>query len=304
MRRPFPSEIFKFKNNKTYIFPTGFGFAFGALLFILLLMAIGYANNLIYLYVFGLISIALTSMYLTNKNISRLKILKVGANELYAEEDGYLLVEVTNTEFRESFELTASVKGNENDKTWNLIPRKRTVSLTIPFSPKVRGWHSLPAVQISSDYPFGLLTAWKTFRSSQEVLVYPPRKGQIDFPVQTWDERLYSGLGLFRDHRAYQSSDSPRRIDWRASSRTQTLLTKNYEGLDHPLLHFHWDQTRHLISFESRLAQLSLWIHKAYTLDLEFILEIGKFKSSRSRGDQHFRTCMEFLSILKPEDVS
>ncbi len=84
----------KRKKTRTYIFPTSFGFAFGAMALVLFFLAVGYANNLIYIFVFFLISVAFTGVFITNRNVDGVELVSLQADEflpMSAEKSWHLL---------------------------------------------------------------------------------------------------------------------------------------------------------------------------------------------------------------------
>lgn len=63
---------------------------------VLFFLAVGYANNLIYIFVFFLISVALTSVLITNKNVDGVEIENIYGENLFAEERSALVVHLKN----------------------------------------------------------------------------------------------------------------------------------------------------------------------------------------------------------------
>ena len=93
----FRGNSFRLKPDRTYIFPTGFGVAYGVLSFILLVMAIGYGNNIQYFFVFLLVSMGITIAWTTNKNIESLVVEDLKSNFIFAKEKNINTEEKRNT---------------------------------------------------------------------------------------------------------------------------------------------------------------------------------------------------------------
>lgn len=264
----------------------------------LLLMAMTYANNLVYLYTFSLISVALMSMALTNENVRRLKAGRPQVTEAFALEPAWLSLELENPSRNDSRDFKLRVgRQKENSERFELEARRSTL-LRTPWTPERRGWIGLPSVTLSSDFPFGLLWAWKWTESGGEILVYPEKKGVWDFPAAADLSSSTDRLGLFRDHRLYQSTDSPRRIDWRATARVGDLLVKNFDSDEGVTLAFDWAQTSHLPDVEARLSQLTLWICRAEDTGGRYSLRLPGFESGLSSGPTHRRRCLEALAVF------
>jgi len=280
--------------KRPFIFPTGFGFAFGSLAFVQLMMAIASQNNLIYLFVFAEISIALASMFYTNLNIHRVQLDDIKTSDCFAQETNW--VEIYLKTLKDKPIYQTSVRWNFEKTGLSLPPN--TLFLSIPWTPKRRGLQKVPALTVESSYPFGLLRSWKIQRFHKEVLVLPCRRGNTNFPASSIGNNAVDNQGLFYDLRQFQRGDWPRRIDWRASQRAQKLLIRRFEEESSMQLEFSWNDTAHISNGEGRISQLALWVDKAEKQNSEYSLRVGAWNSGRGRGHGHWLKCMEHLALL------
>lgn len=288
------------KGTRTYIFPTGFGLAFAAMALVLFFLAVGYANNLIYLFVFFLIAVAVTGTLVTNRNIEGLELEAIRADAFFAEEKSRIGVRLKNYKSLASWQLEAYFGKNPSSLAQrDCVRGLEEQELSVDFICAQRGWIPLPRLIVQSTFPFGLLRAWKLFKNTPSILVFPARRGDVIFPSESSSQDELKNSGLFRDHRPHQSSDSVMRVDWRASARRQQLLVKNFEELEKPTLRFQWSQTQHLQETEKRLSQLSLWIDQAERNGHQYSLELVNQKTSLDRGPAHWRRCLEMLAVFK-----
>lgn len=291
----------KDKASRTFILPTGFGYAFAGVALVLLMMAMGYANNLIYLFVFSLISLAMSGTWLTNQNVDRIKIRKINEPLLFAKEENAIEVSLVNPSKAVVYHLELLFgKKNPATKILKILPGEQR-EVIAKWKPTSRGEHILPVLQLRGKFPFDLLQAWRTFREPALQKIYPQRRGDFSWPKAALAAQGQDSQGLFRDHRIFQSTDSPRRIDWRASARHQELLVKNFESQPLENLAFDWSQTEHLPHFEDRLSQLSLWLSRAEEAGLNYSLRVGNFHSGLSKGSSHLRKCLDPLATALPE---
>lgn len=275
---------------------------FGGLSFFLLMAALGYANNLLYFFVFFLLSVALTAMVITDRNIHRIKISACSIPSCYVGEDAVVQLHLYNTDKRPSFLIEGKIAGEISSvKT---IDAGSAATLGLKWKPTKRGWNQAPRVQIQSSYPFGMLNSWKLYHNKEKILVFPARRGFMNIPLNQRASELSGELGLFRDLREYLTSDSSRRIDWRASTKHQKLLTKNFESEGTQAYHFSWLQTQALEDFERRISQLAAWIDLCEKMGYNYSLEIGSFISGVSHGNFHYQKCLQFLAELEPEMLS
>lgn len=294
-KRPqwFRSKATSQDQKRPYIVPTGFGFVFGTLALVQLIMAITAQNNLIYLFVFTEVSIALASMFFSNSNIHRAQLASMEAMTCFANEESWVEIQLKNT--KPSYQLYLKWSFQKNG-SYPLLPSSHQIQ--IPWTPRRRGLQALPKLVIESTFPFGLLRCWKVIRSKKEVLVLPERKGNASYPSSTRGDSTVDQLGLFHDIRKFQRGDWPRRIDWRASQRSQQMMIRRYEEESAVQLDFSWEQTAHLKDIEERISQLALWIDIAERQGAHYSLRVGSWNSGRYRGPQHWQKCFEFLALI------
>lgn len=292
--------------------PTGFGWAFAVMSFIMLALAIGYLNNLLYFFVFLLISMALTGMWLTNKNVDSVVVRQIEALDLFANESGLFLLHLENK--RPSiFLYDIQISWQKNKEASDAVTVKevhRGQNQYLSFRPTQRGWQSAPRLVIQSVFPFHMLRAWKYYESSEKILVFPEKKGQSEFPdaegglFSDSNQRLQTETeGLFRDHRDFQKTDSPNRIDWRRSLKHQKHLVRNYESPTEQNIQLSWQQTAHLGSFEERVSQLALWVDLAFRRNYLFSLKLQNQETGFDRSSEHYRACLRQLALLQPEEI-
>lgn len=262
-------------------------------------MAIGYANNIIYLYVFGLISLALSSMYVTNKNVERLLLHEIKAQKVYANEPNSYFVEIENPSLSRSFDLEIFLKKDSQTPVKISVVDHGRHQIAVQWTPQGRGWIERPAVILQSRFPFGLLRSWKVLNNHHTLLVYPQRKGSTQFPISGENSRSMETLGLFRELRDFVSTDSPRRIDWKASTKFQKILVKNFENAGEQSLYLTWEQTKHLNSIEERLSQLALWVDLAEKIGQRYALSIPGLNISSSTGKTHLEECLKGLALFE-----
>jgi uncharacterized protein (DUF58 family) len=283
--------------------PSRFGLAFGVMALVLFFMAVGYANNLIYLIVFFLISVGFTGILVTNKNIQHLQFENLKNPDLFATEDGELILAIHNKSQNDCWDVQARLEKTDIASDKILVPSLSSEELKIFFTAPHRGQQPLPRIILESTYPFGLLRAWKVFTSVTEILIFAERKGSPNFPRDSITGEGTQNQGLFRDHRIFQSADPLGRIDWKASARRQEILVKNFEEPEKPTLHFSWDQTKHLGNHEDRISQLALWIDQAEKTGHTYSLSVVLRDVPPSKGLLHWRECQGILAQLPKEDL-
>ena len=300
------------KNNRTFIVPTAFGWVFALMSFVMLVLAIGYLNNLLYFFVFMLISMALSGMLTTNKNIEAVSVRSIRAGDLFANEEGSLLITFENK--KKNFRLYqiefSYLEGHQVHQPFCIVSEMdQSFTQALPFKPTKRGYYQAPRLIIRGTYPFQMLRAWKYFQPTFSFYVYPQKKGVAQFPQTQGRDALENeklaaeSEGLFKDLREFQKTDSPHRIDWRRSLKHQKILVKNYEQPTDQQIQLSWEQTAFLNDFEEKVSQLALWIDMACKQNLKFSLKINSEVTVSAQSRDHYLLCLRKLALLQPQDI-
>ncbi len=287
--------------------PTGFGFAFGGISFVLLVMAIGYGNNLLYFFVFLLISMALVGMWLTNKNVDSFQINDILASNIFAQQENQLEVQMQNINLNSFvWDIKINVFDKKKETEFSIVDEVQIFNKAyLTWKPVQRGLQNSPRLMIESRFPFGMFRAWKYFDKKRQLIVYPERKGKKTIPLgegNPSDNDLHSHAnmyGLFRDFREFQKTDTPSRIDWKRSLKHQKHFVKNFEASKEKKVLIDWDLTNNLSNFEDRVSQLALWVDLCHKNNEFYSLKIKNDQSEYSNRPIHYKTCMEKLALLQ-----
>jgi len=267
----------------------------------LFVLAAGSANNLVYIYVFFIISMALVGTHLTNRNIDKLSFTVKPEGYLFAGERSSLLLKTVNPHKGAAVNLMASV--DREIEAWPIVelPGMKDHLLKIFWTPLHRGYHPLPRIRIQSTFPFDLLKAWHICETRESHLIFPKREGIKSFPKSCFESSAEDVSGLFKGSSFFQSSDSTIRIDWRLSARRQELFVKRFENQPNQRLNLSWEQTSNLKDFECKISQLALWVDEAEKNGFLYSLEIGQGKIEMGRGLVQWLSCMEALAKITSE---
>lgn len=113
------------------------------------------------------------------------------------------------------------------------------VRLSYRVQPDRRGVHHFGAAELRLVSPLGLWLTRHAVGEAQTVRVYPDFARVAQYALFAIDNRL-SQIGLLRRRRRgegldfhqlreYRSDDSPRQIDWKATSRMGKLISRDYQ---------------------------------------------------------------------------
>lgn len=308
------------KIERTYILPTKLGLYYAILCFILLAVAFIYGNNIAYFSCFMLSSLGIVTIFQTNFNLHRVKLKVLPLLEVHADQPVSYKLSIENTSNLSSFQLFIRLeqgKFNRNhlylkdiSQEVILIPQlgpnqKKEIEFSLVFTQ--RGYHRPPIIILESRFPLGLLRSWKWIHPEESILIFPSKIGQLPIPKLALDgigdvfekwSSLNEGLE-FIGHRPYQNSDSIRKVDWKAYSRNQKLNVKLYESEDKSSFLLNWESTQVLKDIESRISQLTFWIHDCHRRKVDFVLQLPQWKSECGHSKDIVRECYKNLALFQ-----
>jgi uncharacterized protein (DUF58 family) len=117
-----------------------------------------------------------------------------------------------------------------------LEPEART-SVRLALRARHRGVYVLPGYQVATDFPFGLMYAYRLHLRPRALLVYPRFTRVKELALPQGFRGAPGGVALrarqgdsfeLLGTREYQEGDSVRNIDWRATARMQTAIVREY----------------------------------------------------------------------------
>jgi len=118
------------------------------------------------------------------------------------------------------------------------VPRHSEALQRVELMFPRRGLYRQDSFVLQTRFPFGFLEKWRSVDSPVEALVYPPVEPTEEFyevlPMVSGEmESMHRGRGhdlyAIRD---YQSADSARHVDWKATARTGELKVREFARED------------------------------------------------------------------------
>ncbi|MES1937964.1 DUF58 domain-containing protein [Salinisphaera hydrothermalis] len=288
--------------RRVYILPSGTGALFGVLLLVMLAGATNYGNNLAFSLTFWLAAAALVSMHRAHRNLAGLELAGVRAEPVFAGETAIFDVELASRARPPRRGLYVSGSASETSTAVSAA-RDRNGYVRIAKATHGRGRLVCPRLTISSRYPMGLFRCWSYATPEAHGLVYPAPIDRLGEPTSAGDtgdghlDRSRRGEALFSGHRRFQSGDSRRRIDWKASARTDYLMITEHSETQTPTHWFDYD-TLTALAPEARLSQLAYWILAADRRGAVYGLRLPKHTLAPATGPAHRRACLEALALF------
>jgi uncharacterized protein (DUF58 family) len=297
-REPATNEAITLTHKRIFILPTQRGMGFVVLIFLLLLIAFVYNNNLAYLLCFLLASVFFITILHTFKSLSGLIISKGQATSVFAGEAAGFDIYVNNPSPQQRVNLQLHLS---EDVLFSLEPQKKQ-GITLYSPTQKRGWHSCEKITLSCTYPLGLFRAWSVLRFDFKALVYPkPLKDSVIFPesagTQNQQGTAKTGNDEFYGLKEYQSGDSIRHIHWKAFAKGLGLFSKQYSGETFAELWLDYDAASGHDT-EQRLSCMCRWLVDADKAGLHYGFILPNLRIEPSSGTVHFKKCLEALALF------
>lgn len=296
---PARREAVLLERRSLFVLPTREGFYYGAMLGVMLVAGINYANNLAYGLAFLLAAVAIVGVLHTHRNLAGLRLVAGPAAPVFAGQNAVFTVVLHNDGDlpRRALEVTASGHARRID-----IPpgAHAAVGLAVP-APR-RGYLPAPPIRVRTRFPLGLWLAWsRPVLLPARCLVYPqpeplrplpPPRGQ----ASGWDVDEGAESEDFAGLREYRPGDPMQRIAWKKAAAGQGWHTKVFAAPSGRLVWLDWHQL-HGLDTETRLSLLCHWVLQAEQQAFTYGLRLPEVVLAPSTGPVHRDRCLERLAL-------
>jgi uncharacterized protein (DUF58 family) len=296
---PEPGVVF-LAQRRVYILPTRHGLTFGFALVLMLIGSINYNLSLGYVLTFLLAGLGVVSILHTFRNLVHLYVSAGRVAPVFAGDIArfHIVFENRSSLARSSLEAVCGTARARFD-----VPAQRHCTVELAIKAEKRGSLPLARVTVDTRFPLGLMRAWSYVQPDMRALVYP-RPDTAPLPVPDADsetgDAVSIGVGTddFAGLRPYQASDSPRHVAWKASARSETLLTKVFSGRASSELWFDWDKLPQGMDLEARLSRLARWVLLAEEHGLRYGLKLPGASIPLGEGFPHRERCLKELALF------
>jgi uncharacterized protein (DUF58 family) len=286
--------------KRIFILPTRQGMAFGVSLILMLLAAINYQNSLAYGLTFLLFSVGVITILHTYRNVAGLRLTAAGALPAFVDEPVRFRVRLDDE--RRAHQAIA-IGWQRDELQYADVEVGNATDLDLFFVPKSRGWLRPGRLRVESRFPLGLMVAWSWLDLEQKALIYPkPLPGDLLLPAgidtDTEEGARVHGQGAddFLGLRPYQSGDSRRRLDWKAYSRGQGLLVREFATLTGSDLWLDFSVLEG--DTETRLSRLCHWVLACSSKQQRFGLRLPGVVLAPDAGDAHQAAALKALALF------
>jgi uncharacterized protein (DUF58 family) len=290
-------------HRRVYIVPTRIGLLFGGTLAILLVGAINYAMSLGFALAFLLAGLGIAGMVHTARNLAQLAVSAGRSEPVFAGEHAQLRLFLASRAPFDRPQILARHIASGAQRVAD-IGAGATVEVVVAVPAARRGWLDYGRIMLETRFPLGLFRAWSYVEPEARCLVYP-RPLRSPLPAHSPDPRAgsqraqapgnddYSGL------RAYQLSDSPRHVAWKAAARNDDMLTKQFAGEAAAELMLDWARLPAGCAAEERLSRLAGWVLAAEREGLRYGLRLPGVEIAPDQGPAHRAACLQALALYE-----
>ena len=281
-------------------FPTRYGWLFIVALAGMLLGSINYNNNLGFLFTFLLGSMALVSVVHTYRNIRGIVVDTIRAQPVFETQNAVFEVTLQPSARKK---IALRFRLGESQETGLDIAPDAGVQFSVVMSAHQRGRISLKKLHVTSEYPFGLFRFSRTIPVMSDCLVYPKPVPLHQLSMQdllgahSSREAASSHVDDFKGLRAFQNGDARQHIFWKAFSKGQGLLVKEFMGNTSPEICLKWDKIGSK-RIEEKLSILCAMVLKAHSMKLVYGISLPGQTISPHRGIQHKHACLRALALF------
>jgi uncharacterized protein (DUF58 family) len=287
-------------HRRVYIVPTQLGVLFALTLLILLVGSINYALSLGFALTFLLAGMGLAGMVHTARNLARLAVSVGRAEPIFAGEAAQFRLYL---DARAAFDRPSILVRHLESRSQMVVdvPAGGIAEVVLAVPAAARGWLPLGRVMLETRFPLGIFRSWSYVEPAARCLVYPrpersalpapaaeSARGALRSPVPGNDD--YAGL------RAYQLSDSPRHVAWKAVARNEDMLTKQFTGEAAAELWLDWARLAQF-NVEQRLSRLAGWVLEAERSGMHYGLRLPGSEIAPGRGEAQRAACLQALAL-------
>lgn len=287
-------EVFGLRN--IYIFPTGHGFMFLALIVVCWITGTNYENNLILAVAFMLAALWMSAMYLTYLNMAGLRLDGGGGDAVFAGDVGSLNFRLHNPHRHNAGQLC--LDGQLDCAVLDLPPG---ASGRMPLSQPTRrrGWLAPPRLHLVTIYPLGLFRAFSKPQLQTPLLVYPapvaaPRKPGLAADEGRRQNAAITSGGDLGGLEEWQPGQPRSRIVWKKYAAGRGLVMRTFETPQGDARWICWDDYDGMPAE----ARLSAMCHEVLAhSERPFGMRLPGAALELGGGDEHRERALRMLAL-------
>jgi uncharacterized protein (DUF58 family) len=293
--------------------PTKVGIWFVALTLLIGVAATNTGNNALYMVVALMMAALVVSGVLSRNDVRKVEVEVTPPEELFAHTPSAFQVEIRNqSRLLPRWLLLISFSDHAPTLLCSWLPRAGKRSAVVELDFPRRGLHRLASAHLATLFPLGLFRKGMRQRLDREVMVFPRLvSGQhtvrrsTSVIGDTQDSRAGWGHDL-HSLRILRPGDDPRRIHWKQTARTGTLIFMEREAERSRRITIVLDNAIDAAEGRSGSDRLELRISQAASAALSYLhagFEVELVTRTEhvefGAGPPHRRRILETLALLE-----
>jgi uncharacterized protein (DUF58 family) len=289
------------KKDRVTCFPTRYGGLFIVALVGMLIGSVNYNNNLGFLFTFLLGSMLLISLVHSYRNVQGIRVDKIHALPVFEAQEAVFELKLRMLPPRQRMTVRFRLDDSKEVMVDRMSGSRVRVSVALPA--RKRGRVSPRTLTIISEYPFGLFGFRAACQIFADCLVYPKpvpvqkMSMQDLFQAHSAEGVAVDSLEDFKGLRAFQNGDATQHIFWKAFSKGQGLMVKEFLGGASPRLCFSWNKINQA-DVEKKLSMLCAMVLKAHGMKLTYGIRLPGQLITPDKGEHHKLACLRALALF------
>ena len=298
--------------------PTRAGWSFFLLLFGVGFAALNTGNNLMYLVLALMLAFLVLSGLLSEASLRGIRVRRRLPREMFAERDARIALEIHNAQRLTALAVVvedrvsdAGARDRAAGRCFALrIAPGATETRSYRLRPMRRGRLAFRGFVVITRFPFGLFSKSLVIEAPETVLVYPavdplPPPAPPGDAARHGDARAHEIAGasaVAAGLRSYTPGDPRRRIHWRASLRSASLLVRDLESeRDAEVeVHLHTGGRPAADVFEGRVRRAASEIVCLLDAGRRVALRADERHFDAGAGAAHRASLLGFLARVEP----
>lgn len=291
----------RLERRALYILPTREGLYYGAMLAVMLLAAVIYANGLAYALTFMLAAVSVVATLHTHRNLSGLRITAGSVSPVFAGESAVFTIVLHNDSpfARQAVDVSS---GDQSQRV--TVPAHSAAAVEIPVLASRRGYVTIPPLKLRTRFPVGLWHAWsRAVQLPARSLVYPRPAREQSFPNSPGLASAHEGHGSsdgedFSDLREYRHGDPMQRVAWKKAAAGHGWYTKQFQAPALQLIWLEWNALAPMPT-EQRLQLFCRWVLMAEQQGIAYGVRMPGATIPPAIGSPHRECCLERLALYE-----
>lgn len=271
-------------------------------------------NNALYLVVAVMLAALVVSGVTSRANVDRLEVELRLDEDVYANQPFSMEFELRNrSRWIPRWFLLVSASRHGVPRLVSYLPRRGVSQGRLDLLLRQRGRREIPALHVSSLFPFGFFRKGVRYRVDREILVFPEL-----YPAATRDEEASARQGELSVRRAgwghglhtlrgFRHGDDPRGIHWKQTAKTGEVVYMVRESDESRRLAVLFDNGVGPLESDEARARFERLVSEAATTAVDYLdrgFEVELVTRDRvlpfGVGRRQRRAVLEHLALIEP----